>query len=270
MRTMSLVGCVFLVGCGAPPGVEDVQRTSEPLRQCPPAAVEGVDVFDGQGAVDWAAARSAGVAFAFIKATQGTYDTQATFAANWAGSRSAGVLRSAYHFFDPTEDGAAQARHFLSVVGAMVPGDLPAMVDLECPDGDPGCLYAGHAGKAAPADIRARLLAFLGAVEQATHARPVLYTFRNYFINSGVDPSGLDAYPLFLASPSGAGAQGTAAGPLCLDVPAPWPRAAFWQYSWTGRVPGIGADVDRDRFLGDAASLAALGLAGAGPSPGCR
>jgi lysozyme len=261
MRGKWLAGWVFLVGCGAPPGVEDVQRTSQPLQQCAPEVVEGVDVFDGQGTIDWVAARAAGVAFAFVKATQGTYDTQATFAANWSGTRSAGVLRSAYHFFDPTEDGAAQAHHFLSVVGPPAPGDLPPTVDVECPDGDPACLYAGHAGQAAPGDIRARLGALLDTLEQATHARPLLYTFHSYFVNSGVDPAGLDAYPLFLANPVAAGAA------ACLDVPAPWAQAAFWQYSWTGRLPGIVADVDRDRFLGNAAALAALGAAPAAAPP---
>jgi lysozyme len=107
-------------------------------------SVQGIDVYDGQGDVDWDAVAGQGLGFAVIKATQGTYDEQATFAKNWAEARRVGLLRSAYHFFDPTEDGVAQADHFLAVVGAPAPGDLPATVDLECPDGDPNCLYPGR------------------------------------------------------------------------------------------------------------------------------
>ena len=44
----------------------------------------------------------------------------------------------------------------------------------------------------------------------------------------------------------------------------------MWQYSWSGTVPGIAVSVDRDRFLGSPADLAAL-AADAGevaPEPG--
>ncbi len=261
MRSKAALWWVLLVGCSGSSAVEDVRGLSESLGQCaPPQALEGIDVFDGQGQVDWAAARSGGTAFAFIKATQGTYDTQSTFAAHWAGAGAAGVRRSAYHFFNPTEDGAAQAAHFLSVVGPLAPGDLPATLDVECPDGDPGCLYAGHPGQAPATEIRSRIGAFLDAVEQATHARPVLYTFHDYFKSSGVDAAGLEAYPLFLADPTSA---------ACLDVPAPWSSATFWQYSWKGTVPGIVGAVDRDRFLGDGAAFARLAVPPNAP-PGCR
>lgn len=259
------LGALFVLvsaACRAGPSVEDVQRVSEPLEECAPGWLEGVDVFDGQGAVDWQAARAAGVAFAFVKATQGTYDTQATFAPNWAGTRAAGVARSAYHFFDPTEDGNAQAAHFLEVVGPLAAGNLPPMLDLECPDGSSDCLGAGQPGNENPSVLRARVDAFLGAVEKATGARPILYTFPSYFATSGVDASGLEVYPLFVASvgPSGQPAKGA-----CVDVPSPWTAAAFWQYAWTGQVAGISGNVDLDRFLGDA-----KGLAGLGARSGCR
>ncbi|MCL2448480.1 MAG: hypothetical protein FWD17_05995, partial [Polyangiaceae bacterium] len=140
--------------------VEHATRaTSEALTACPTALVEGIDVFDGQGAIDWAAVADAGVAFAYVKATQGTYDTQATFDANWANAAAAGVARGAYHFFDPTEDGAAQAAYFLSAIahaspdGGLAPGELPPMLDVECPDGDDDCLGAGVSGAAPPSAI---------------------------------------------------------------------------------------------------------------------
>jgi lysozyme len=265
-----LVLAPAMVACGtAPPG--PAGRASEALdltRQCPAAAVEGIDVFDGQGTIDWAQVRGAGIAFAYIKATQGTYDTQATFAERWAASSSAGVLRGAYHFFDPTEDGEAQAAHFLAVVGAGG-GDLPPVLDVECPDGDGDCLGTGSAGDASAADIRARVLAFLGAVEQALGRTPLLYTFTSYFAANGVDTTGLEAYPLYLAFiPPGASAAAGNALP-CLDVPAPWAEATLWQYSFEGAVPGVSGAVDRDRFLGSIAALEALAGTGRSRSVGC-
>jgi lysozyme len=243
---------------------------SQPLEQCASAWVEGVDVSDAQGSVDWSQARAAGVVFAFVKATQGTYDTQSTFASSWAGAKAAGVVRGAYHFFDPTEDGAAQAAHFLDVAGDLEPGDLPPMLDVECPDGDADCEYAEQSGDAPAATIRERIDAFLAAVRAATGVAPVVYTFPDYFAGSGVDASGLEAYPLFVAN---VGPSGTAASGSCFDVPAPWASAALWQYAWTGAVAGIDGQVDRDRFLGDGAALARFELAArddaAAPS-GCR
>jgi lysozyme len=241
--------------------------TAQALEPCTPTSDEGlalgIDVFDGQGTIDWAAVAGSGVTFAWIKATQGTYDTQATFAANWPSARRAGVVRGAYHFFDPTDDGAAQAQRFLAAVGPLAPGDLPPMLDLECPDGDADCLGTGASGSAPAADIGARMWDWIHAVEAATGTRPVLYTFGSYFTSGGVDPAGLDAYPLFLAQPLAPPAR-TLAGDACLTVPAPWSKATMWQYSWTGTVPGIEGPVDRDAYLGPLTGLQGLTVAADG------
>jgi lysozyme len=244
--------------------------TSEALAtQCASGVVEGVegiDVYDGQGTIDWAAVADAGVAFAYVKATQGTYDTQTTFKDNWVGAAAAGVARGAYHFLDPTEDGQAQASHFLSVLSGVARtddggdpawGELPPMLDVECPDGDADCLYAGASGAAAPAVIAAGVWAFLRAVQAATGRRPVVYTFASYFTSNAVDAAGLDAFPLFAAYPT---------SDACFPLPSPWSAATLWQYSWQGQVPGIAVPVDRDRWLGSAADLARDAAAGTGSS----
>jgi lysozyme len=236
-------------GGGATGGDEPTGTTSEALQQCPGSTVEGIDIYDGTGTINWGAVKGAGVDFAMIKATQGTYNTQATFSTNWSGSKAAGVVRAAYHFFDPTEDGTAQAQHFLSVVGTLGPGDLPAMLDIECPDGDPNCMYQGGSGAAAASDITTRMWNWIHTVEQATGKKPIIYTFGSYFSSNGIDTTGLGAYPLFIAYPTSAS---------CFNVPAPWSTAVIWQYSWTGTVNGISVQVDRDRFIGTLADLQAF------------
>jgi GH25 family lysozyme M1 (1,4-beta-N-acetylmuramidase) len=248
-RLAWLVLAVLVAGCGASPeSSEPTATTAEALQQCETVSVEGIDVSNGQGKIDWATVKAAGVDFAIMKATQGTYDTQSTFAANWAGSKAAGVIRSPYHFFDPTEDGAAQAHHFLSVVGAMGPGDLPPMLDIECPTGsaDTTCLGTGTSDAASAADIATRMWAFIDTVQQATGKMPIIYTYESYFSSNGIDTTGLDAYPLYIADPVSG---------KCFDVPAPWTSAVIWQYSFTGTVSGISGDVDRDRFIGTLAEL---------------
>ncbi len=102
----------------------------------------------------------AGRRFAFIKATQGDYNTQTKFRANWESSHAAGMLRSPYHFFDATIDGVTQANHFLSVLadaGGLQPGDPPPMLDAECPtssvevSAEASCEYSGNlAGRRRP------------------------------------------------------------------------------------------------------------------------
>jgi lysozyme len=247
-----LVAAGLVVGCSAaPPPRERTTSESAALRECAPATVEGVDVSEAQGFVDWDAVHAAGVDFAIIKATQGTYDTQSTFADDWAGAQAAGVIRSAYHFFDPTEDGVAQAQHFLAVVGTLGPADLPATLDIECPTGsaDTTCLGTGRSDAASATDIATRMWDFIHAVEQATGKKPLIYTYGSYFASNGIDTTGLGAYPLYVADP--------VAG-SCFDVLSPWSSAVLWQYSFTGSVPGIADAVDRDRFVGTLEGLRAL------------
>ena len=218
--------------------VSSVDDLSGTTKVCPTKTVEGIDVYDGDGAVDWNAARSAGIRFGFVKATQGTGNTQKRFATHWTDMKAAGVLRGAYHFFDPTQDGAVQAAHFLSVLGGDT-GELPAVIDLECPNGQANCLGGAGSGKAPGSVITKRLHQWLSAVEAATGKKPILYTYPSYFTDAGVDKTGLEAYPLWIASLAS-----------CAATPKPWSAPTFWQYTFTGHVAGVTTDVDRDRFLG--------------------
>jgi lysozyme len=225
--------------------------------------VMGVDVYHGDGTIDWAQVAGAGVKFAIIKASQGTYDTDGNFAANWSGAKAAGLVRAPYHFLDPTQSGAAQATYFLGVVGALTAEDLPPVLDIECPtsndepDSD-NCLGTGSSGDATGAAITTVMNDWLTAVKAATGKTPVVYSYNSYFSDDGVDTTGLASFPLYIADPTTNG---------CFDFPAPWGAATFWQYSDTGTVAGIGSgSVDLDYFLGTAADLTAFAANGAAPS----
>ncbi|MFI5297319.1 MAG: glycoside hydrolase family 25 protein [Polyangiales bacterium] len=242
---------------------EQIGSIEQPtITECPSVPMlEGVDVSHGEGTIDWVKVKAAGIDFAFIKATQGTYNTQATFAAQWSGAKAGGVARGPYHFFDPTEDGIAQANHFLSVVGVLDADDLPPALDLECPDGSSTCLgFAGGTGAATAAEIRQRMLDFMTTVQTATGKKPIVYTYGGYLTSNAVDTTGFTDYTLWEADPTTAS---------CFTVPDPWKSAPLWQWSWTGTVDGITNPVDRDRFVGTLAQLHALGgdvAPDAGPS----
>lgn len=247
MRALPLV---LLVACAARDGTIEQGLT----QQCPTQTLEGIDVFSGQGAVDWTKVAGAGRKFAFIKATQGNYNKQSTFAADWSGALAAGVLRSPYHFFDGTIDGATQATWFLdelAAVGGLQPGDLPPLLDLECPTSSSqsaasaNCEYTGDSGWVATATLKQRTFDWLSAVQQATGRTPFIYSYPSWFADAAFTDAALAAYPLFIATYAS-----------CASVPAPWKSAVFWQYSDTGTVTGVTGQVDEDRFIGSAGDLA--------------
>ncbi len=198
----------------------------------PELYAEGIDVSRYQPVVDWAKAAQAGVRFAFIKATEGTTHLDNTFGAHWAGAKQARVLRGAYHFFRPQQDGASQARYFLRQLTDH--GELPPMLDVEVADGvSPVALVTG-------------IDAWLGVVT-ASLARPIIYT----------SPAFWKSLPSIASIASKAD--------LCLaawNVPAPgavsgWSNWTFWQYTNKGSVAGIPGLVDRERFMGGVEQLQA-------------
>jgi len=93
--------------------------------------VNGLDVFHGDGPVDWTSVAAAGIEFAHVKASEGVAMTDSRFAQNWKAMKEAGVMRGAYHFFHPASSPEDQAGHFLAVMSDFSEGDLPPALDLE-------------------------------------------------------------------------------------------------------------------------------------------
>ncbi len=234
-----------------------VARDAGAVQQCQSATVvSGVDLNpDGDGTLPWA---SSGKGFAILKATQGDYYTDADFAANWAALKAAHVVRGAYHFFDATVSGVTQANYFLQVMGALEAGDLPPTLDIECPvSGQSDCLGNGSSGAAPAAQITQAMNDFLTTVKNATGLTPIVYSYGSWFSDNGVDTTGLENYPLWIADYSGSS---------CFDVPAPWTAATIWQYDSSGTVGGV--NVDDDYFLGSASQLATFTAGGSLPIDG--
>lgn len=202
----------------------------------------GVDISSWQGSINWGSVRSAGIEFAWMKATEGTTYKDPTFSANYLGAYNAGVIRGAYHFARPdVSGGAAQADFFASNGGAWSRDNLtlPGVLDIE------GTCY----GKT-PAAMQSWILDFYNRYKARTGRDIVIYTSASWWNSCTGGWTGMSARsPLWVAHWTSAGSP---------SIPQGFPFWTVWQYTSTGSVSGISGNVDRDRFSGDRSRLLAL------------
>ena len=193
--------------------------------------IHGIDVSRWQGEIDWRQARNAGVSFAYIKATEGGDIEDPKFQTYWTGARQAGVPRGAYHYFYFCRPAAQQARWFIKHV-PRDPGALPPVLDMEWTPHSPTCTLRPDG-----ATVRREAMRFLDMLEAHYGRRPVVYTTVDFYQDTGI--GNLPGIEFWLRSVAGHPAQ-------------VYPGAAWqlWQYSGTGRVPGIAGDVDLNVFRG--------------------
>lgn len=199
--------------------------------------VFGVDVSEYQGVVDWHAVAQSGIAFGICKSTEGTHYAAPHYAANHRGIKAAKMIYGAYHFLTPGVDGAAQARHFLDVVGAMGPGSLPPVLDVE--------QFRGHD----PHGMERTVRAWLETVEAAQGRKPMIYCSPGLW--DGNVSGDFGAYPLWVAAY-------TSRPRPRLPHTGGWTDYVIHQYTDAAHVPGIAGRVDGDRFNGDLAGLKKL------------
>src|SRR5262249_27486086 len=142
---------------------EDTSDRGDGITKCPKATVEGIDVSEFQGNIDWPTVRASGRAFAFIRVSDGTGHVDPKFAANWSNARAAGLARGVYQFFRASEDGTAQANLLLQHLGGDI-GELPPVADVEVSDG------------VGPGTLNTHLAQWVARIQQATGKTPIIYT----------------------------------------------------------------------------------------------
>lgn len=199
-------------------------------------AAAGVDLSKWQGDVDFARIKAAGMAYVFVKVSQGATGVDPQYARNIAGARAAGLIAGSYHFYTTDHDADAQFAN-LSAHLDLKAGDLPPVVDIEV-----------LAQNSLP-DLPAQLKRFLDAIESKYAVKPILYSGLSF---AAQHLSGFGDYPLWLAEYTSAPAP---------RLPAGWSHWTFWQYSQSGSVAGVNGAVDLDRFNGDLDALRALCVA---------
>lgn len=92
--------------------------------------VQGMAVDAANGEVDWFAARTDDVAFAYVLATSGAGERDPMFDRNWRGLFDAGIRRGAIHRFSLCQPAAEQAALFISTVPRTA-DQLPAMLVID-------------------------------------------------------------------------------------------------------------------------------------------
>jgi lysozyme len=201
----------------------------------------GIDVSNHQGLIDWDLVPTAGVQFAFAKASEGDYFNDGWFSRNWSEMRRVGLNRGAYHFARPSSAGAeTEASFFLASVnhaGGLEPGDM-LVLDMEDEK------YHG--------DAASWSIDFCEYLAGHTGFDPIIYTGPWYLDSRGMDDLELGQFPLWLA-----------AYQQQMPVPPdPWSAVSFWQYTSSGHIPGVRGDCDVNVFNGAADRIPLLGMPG--------
>ncbi len=196
----------------------------------------GIDVFDGDGRVDWTAVKKSGKTFAFVRATEGATIKDTIFSHHWSVMKMDGIIRGAYHFFHPLlSEPKKQAEEFLKTLGKLEPGDLPPVLDVEKTDG------------AEPAIVVKKMKEWLAVVETALQQqtgkkiKPIIYTFPNFWIEDLNNPSDFASYPLWIAH----------FGVDTPTVPSSWGRGNWLIHQYVGdteNVTGVSGTADLNKF----------------------
>lgn len=186
------------------------------------ATAKGQDRSSYQPVASWG-----GLSFGICKATEGLTWTDPAFARNWR--HLDGMMRGVYHFLHPDQDGAAQARHFMSVV---TPRGLAAGDMLWCDSETP------HS------DVDAVTLAFLREAARLAPPGVKIGTYANHNVGQALHKTAATFPDLWFAWPS------KTAPPAALY--APWKGWRIWQYGF-GALNG--GTVDLDAYNGTAEQM---------------
>lgn len=219
-------------------GAIGAEPIPEPVTKPVPSLtmIHGIDVSHYEK-VDWKSIKPYQVQFVFLKATEGVSHVDAAFAGFRKGAKEYGIPCGAYHF-SRMGDGAAQAKNFCSVVGDILPGELPIVLDWEERE-DPVTKEITYMSK----DDAQKWLYY---VESFYKTVPIIYTNSSFGIERKLGQE-FKRYPLWLAHYT----KGTP------KIPQPWTKYTFWQYSDDEQIAGVGT-CDVNYFNGTPAELSSM------------
>ena len=192
---------------------------------------EGIDVSHWQGAIDWPMVRAAGKKFVIAKATEGIGHKDDRYERNKTGARAQGLKFGAYHFAQPVNDPIREADWFVNNSG-YERGMLIPTLDLE------------RTGGRSVTGLTNWTKAWLGRVYERLGVRPMIYASPSFWRTNLNNTRWFadNGYAILWV------AHWDTSSP---SVPAEnWGGRSwtFWQYTDSGRVPGISGGVDLNRF----------------------
>ena len=205
-----------------------------------PWALQGVDVASyqhpGGKSINWPKVAKAGIQFAAIKATEGTYYRNPFALTDLAQARAAGLAVMAYAFAIPNGDGGASSPvaqadylvNYLASAGGPVP---PIMLDTEYNPYGAECY-----GLSTAAMVR-WIARFSAEVQAKTGQEPIIYGPVPWWRLCTGGTAAFAQFPLWVPDYT------TATHPR---ITPGWTNWQFWQYSSAGTVRGIDARRDTD------------------------
>lgn len=186
--------------------------------------IYGPDLSHWEPGADWALVASDN-AFGITKATEGIGNIDPLFAAYKKDMTAHLEVCGFYHFFHPSQDAIAQAKHFLAVVGPVREHDFLAL-DWEVSDG------------ISPQAQQAAAKKFLECVYQETGKVPWIYADKGSFIDK-IQGLEFSKYNIWMAELSSK-----------LTPPEPFTNVSIWQYTFTGHYKGVPHPCDGNVFSG--------------------
>ena len=189
-------------------------------------AKKGIDVSYANGSIDWSKVKSSGVEFAILRSTFGSdlpsqIDSQ--YFQNAQGCVKNGIPFGTYHFAYFVNEQKAREEADFAIKKANEYKQYVKFIVLDVEEDSER--YAKSMGY--NPDWTACSVAFLERVKSAGYI-PILYS--NYsWLKYKFKFDKMKSYKLWYAAP---------------DASKPAYDCAIWQYSWKGKVSGIGGDVD--------------------------
>ncbi len=201
-------------------------------------ALQGIDVSDHQGEIDWKAVSDAGYEFVFVRVgfrgygEEGTLNEDTMAIEYMQEAQQAGLEVGAYFFSQAVdeEEAAEEARFAADVIKRSgVKMTLPLVYDPELAGGS-----AGRANNLSRDQVCSNAVAFKKAAEEELHCKVALYT-NLFWENTYFDVETLDQFEIWYAD----------------YEPVPQTNYTFtwWQYSETGAVPGIRGAMDLNLWI---------------------
>ena len=201
-------------------------------------SLQGIDVSDHQGEIDWQAVADAGYEFVFVRVgfrgygAEGTLNEDSMAVEYMQGAEAAGLEVGAYFFSQAVneEEAAEEALFAADVIQRSgVRMTLPLVYDPESIEG-----AQGRADNLSREQISANAQAFKKAAESAMKCKTALYTNlyweKNYFDNET-----LNDFEIWYADYE--------------ETPQTPYHFTWWQYSETGSVPGIKGEMDLNLWI---------------------
>lgn len=191
--------------------------------------LDGIDVSNWEGIINFRKVRKAGIRIVYIKATQGRDIVDSDFERNYREAEKEHLRIGFYHYLTAgdLEEAKEEAAFFYDKIKDKKQHARPAM-DFE------------EFGSLSHQEIRNISLLFLRELEAKTGCRPVIYSDASNAA-SVFDDERLREYPLWIAQ----------YGVKKPDMENQWKRWSGWQYTDSGHVKGIHGKVDRDYFRRD-------------------